>query len=117
MAGNVVLVKHAGIVPQCAIACENLWIYAGAPAGLYTDLLISYAQSDPVVDDSGIRGAALTVALQLEKPSRHAPGRYLKPWPMELCKWTTVYPQFLRWSPSALWILPLEGSPKAARRL
>jgi succinate-semialdehyde dehydrogenase/glutarate-semialdehyde dehydrogenase len=34
MAGNVVVVKHAGIVPQCAIAFEKLWIDAGAPAGL-----------------------------------------------------------------------------------
>ena len=46
MAGNVVLVKHAGIVPQCAIAFEKLWIDAGAPAGLYTNLLISHDQSD-----------------------------------------------------------------------
>ena len=33
MAGNVVLVKHAGIVPQCAIAFEKLLIEAGAPVG------------------------------------------------------------------------------------
>ena len=51
MAGNVVLVKHAGIVPQCAIAFEKLLIEAGAPAGLYTNLLISHDQSDRVVDD------------------------------------------------------------------
>jgi succinate-semialdehyde dehydrogenase/glutarate-semialdehyde dehydrogenase len=31
MAGNVLLVKHAGCVPQCAIAFEKLWIDAGAP--------------------------------------------------------------------------------------
>jgi succinate-semialdehyde dehydrogenase/glutarate-semialdehyde dehydrogenase len=116
MADNVVLVKYAGIVPQCAVACEKLWIDAGAPAGLYTNLLISHAQSDPVVDDSRIRGVALTVALRLDEPSRHAPGKYLKPWSMELGKWTTVYPQFLRWSPSALWDLLLEGFGTAARR-
>ena len=33
MAGNVLVVKHAGCVPQCAIAFEKLWIEAGAPAG------------------------------------------------------------------------------------
>jgi succinate-semialdehyde dehydrogenase/glutarate-semialdehyde dehydrogenase len=32
MAGNVVMVKHAGCVPQCAIAFEKLWIEAGGPA-------------------------------------------------------------------------------------
>jgi succinate-semialdehyde dehydrogenase/glutarate-semialdehyde dehydrogenase len=42
MAGNVVMVKHAGCVPQCAIAFEKLWRDAGAPAGAYTNLLISH---------------------------------------------------------------------------
>src|SRR3990172_109201 len=31
MAGNVLMVKHAANVPQCAIAFEKLWIEAGAP--------------------------------------------------------------------------------------
>ena len=44
MAGNVVMVKHAGCVPQCAIAFEKLWLEAGAPVGAYTNLLISYEQ-------------------------------------------------------------------------
>jgi succinate-semialdehyde dehydrogenase / glutarate-semialdehyde dehydrogenase len=43
MAGNVVMVKHAGCVPQCAIAFEKLWLEAGAPPGAYTNLLISPA--------------------------------------------------------------------------
>ena len=38
MAGNVVMVKHAGCVPQCAIAFEKLWRDAGAPVGTYTNL-------------------------------------------------------------------------------
>lgn len=42
MAGNVIVVKHAGCVPQCAIAFEKLWIEAGAPIGTYTNLLISH---------------------------------------------------------------------------
>ena len=54
MAGNTLLVKHAGIVPQCAIAFETLLVEAGAPAGLYTNLLISHEQSDTVVDDPRI---------------------------------------------------------------
>ena len=47
MAGNVLLVKHAGIVPQCAIAFEKLLIEAGAPAGLYTNLLIIARAVEP----------------------------------------------------------------------
>jgi delta 1-pyrroline-5-carboxylate dehydrogenase len=33
MAGNVLVVKHAGCVPQCAIAFEKLLLDAGAPVG------------------------------------------------------------------------------------
>jgi succinate-semialdehyde dehydrogenase/glutarate-semialdehyde dehydrogenase len=36
MVGNVV--KHASMVPQCAIAIEDLFNEVGAPNGLYTNL-------------------------------------------------------------------------------
>ena len=60
MAGNVVMVKHAGCVPQCAIAFEQLWRDAGAPAGAYTNLIVSHEQVDQVIDDPRIKGVALT---------------------------------------------------------
>lgn len=56
MAGNVVMVKHAGSVPQCAIAFENLWLAAGAPIGAYTNLRISFDQVSHVIDDPRIKG-------------------------------------------------------------
>jgi len=61
MAGNVVMVKHAGCVPQCAIAFESLWREAGAPAGAYTNLLISHDQVNRVIDDPRVKGIALIV--------------------------------------------------------
>ena len=60
MAGNVVLVKHASNVPQCAIAFADLFIEAGAPMGAYTNLLISKAQVARVIADRRIKGVALT---------------------------------------------------------
>ncbi len=36
MAGNVILLKHAPGVPQCALAFERILIEAGLPAGAYT---------------------------------------------------------------------------------
>ena len=84
MAGNVVLVKHAGIVPQCAIAFEKLWIEAGAPAGLYTNLLISHDQSDRVVDDPRIKGVALTGSVAAGRSIAARAGKNLKPSSMEL---------------------------------
>lgn len=60
MAGNVVLVKHASNVPQCAIAFADLFIEAGAPIGAYTNLLISKAQIARIIADPRIKGVALT---------------------------------------------------------
>lgn len=60
MAGNVVMVKHAGGVPRCAALFAQLWLDAGAPVGLYTNLVISYAQVDRVIDDPRVVGVALT---------------------------------------------------------
>lgn len=84
MAGNVVMVKHAGCVPQCAMAFEQLWLDAGAPAGAYTNLLISYAQVDRVIDDPRIKGVALTGSVEAGKRVAARAGQNLKKSTMEL---------------------------------
>jgi succinate-semialdehyde dehydrogenase/glutarate-semialdehyde dehydrogenase len=84
MAGNVILVKHAGIVPQCAIAFEKLWVEAGAPAGLYTNLLITHGQSDRVIDDPRISGVALTGSVAAGKSVAARAGANVKISSMEL---------------------------------
>jgi len=84
MAGNTLLVKHAGCVPQCAIAFEKLWIDAGAPAGLYTNLLISHDQTDRVIDDPRIKGVALTGSVAAGRSIAARAGKNLKPSSMEL---------------------------------
>ena len=60
MAGNVVLVKHASNVPQCALAFEGLLSDAGAPPGVYTNLFVSKDQIGRIIDDDRVRGVALT---------------------------------------------------------
>jgi succinate-semialdehyde dehydrogenase/glutarate-semialdehyde dehydrogenase len=60
MAGNTILVKHASIVPQCALAIEALFLEAGAPLGLYTNLLISGKRASELVADPRIKGVSLT---------------------------------------------------------
>lgn len=84
MAGNVVMVKHAGCVPQCAIAFEKLWLDAGAPAGVYTNLLISYEQVNRVIDDPRIKGVALTGSVEAGKAVAARAGMNLKKSTMEL---------------------------------
>jgi len=84
MAGNTVVVKHAGCVPQCAIAFEKLWRDAGAPAGLYTNLLISHDQSTHIIDDRRIKGVALTGSTAAGRTIAAGAGKNLKPSSMEL---------------------------------
>jgi succinate-semialdehyde dehydrogenase/glutarate-semialdehyde dehydrogenase len=84
MAGNVVVVKHAGCVPQCAIAFEKLWIDAGAPPGLYTNLLISHKQSNHIIDDRRVKGVALTGSTEAGRKIASGAGKNLKPSSMEL---------------------------------
>lgn len=84
MAGNVVMVKHAGIVPQCAIAFEKLWIEAGAPAGTYTNLLISHDQVTRVIDDPRVKGVALTGSVDAGRRVAGRAGQNLKKSTMEL---------------------------------
>lgn len=84
MAGNVVMVKHAGCVPQCAIAFEKLWLEAGAPAGAYTNLLISHDQVNRVIDDPRIKGVALTGSVEAGRLVAARAGQNLKKSTMEL---------------------------------
>ncbi len=84
MAGNVLLVKHAACVPQCAIAFEKLWLEAGAPANIYTNLLISHAQSDKVIDDIRVKGVALTGSVPAGRSIAARAGQQLKKSSMEL---------------------------------
>ena len=84
MAGNTLVVKHAGIVPQCALAFEKLLLDAGAPVGLYTNLFISHAQCDQVVDDPRIKGVCLTGSVAAGQSVAARAGKNLKVSSMEL---------------------------------
>ena len=84
MAGNVVMVKHAASVPQCAVAFEQLWIDAGAPEGAYTNLRISHDQVNAVIDDRRIKGVALTGSVEAGKSVAARAGQNLKKATMEL---------------------------------
>jgi succinate-semialdehyde dehydrogenase/glutarate-semialdehyde dehydrogenase len=77
-------VKHAGCVPQCAIAFEKLWLEAGAPAGAYTNLLISHDQVNRVIDDPRIKGVALTGGVEAARSIAARAGQNLKKSTMEL---------------------------------
>jgi succinate-semialdehyde dehydrogenase / glutarate-semialdehyde dehydrogenase len=54
MLGNTVICKHAPNVPQCALAFEKLFLDAGAPAGIWTNVFATNEQSAKIVADSRI---------------------------------------------------------------
>lgn len=84
MAGNVVMVKHSGTVPQCALAFENLWREAGAPVGAYTNLFVSYDQVNWAIDDPRIKGVALTGSEVAGSKVAERAGKNLKKSTLEL---------------------------------
>jgi succinate-semialdehyde dehydrogenase / glutarate-semialdehyde dehydrogenase len=60
MSGNVVLLKHAPGVPQCALAFERVLREAGVPEGVYTNMFLNNDQSGSLIDDPRVKGVALT---------------------------------------------------------
>jgi succinate-semialdehyde dehydrogenase / glutarate-semialdehyde dehydrogenase len=58
--GNPVLAKHASIVPQAAIAFEELVAAAGAPRGAWTNIFASGEQIAALIANDRVQGVALT---------------------------------------------------------
>jgi len=84
MVGNTILIKHASIVPQCSIAIEELFLEAGAPIGLYTNLLISGKRASALVADKRIKGVSLTGSEAAGASIAAEAGKYLKKSVLEL---------------------------------
>ena len=60
MAGNVVVMKHASSVQQCAEALNSLFQDAGFPEGAYMNLVISSRLANRVIDDDRVQGVSFT---------------------------------------------------------
>ncbi|OAL22404.1 hypothetical protein AYO20_11190 [Fonsecaea nubica] len=84
VAGNPVLLKHAQSVPQCALALEKLFIDAGAPAGVYTNLFCSIPQINALIADFRVRGVTLTGSERAGASVAEQAGRHLKKVVLEL---------------------------------
>jgi len=84
MTGNVLIVKHAPNVPQCALAFEKLFLDAGAPEGVYTNVFLSNEQAAKAVADPRIKGVALTGSERAGSAVASEAGQALKKTTMEL---------------------------------
>jgi succinate-semialdehyde dehydrogenase/glutarate-semialdehyde dehydrogenase len=82
--GNVVMVKHARNVPQCALAFARILEEAGAPEGVYTNLFCSFHQVNALIDDFRVRGVTLTGSEQAGAAVAERAGRQMKKVVLEL---------------------------------
>ena len=60
MAGNSVLLKHAGNVPRCANTIQALFTESDLPAGVFQNLFIPNEFVDVIVSDDRVQGVSLT---------------------------------------------------------
>jgi succinate-semialdehyde dehydrogenase / glutarate-semialdehyde dehydrogenase len=84
MIGNTVVVKHASLVPQCAIAIEKLFLDSGAPMGIYTNLQISGKRASALVSNSQIKGVSLTGSEEAGASIAEQAGKHIKKSVLEL---------------------------------
>jgi succinate-semialdehyde dehydrogenase/glutarate-semialdehyde dehydrogenase len=71
-AGNVVLLKHSGTVPGCALAIQELFRRAGFPEGVFSSLLMESARVHVVLSHPLVRAVTLTGSV---KAGVHVAGR------------------------------------------
>jgi succinate-semialdehyde dehydrogenase/glutarate-semialdehyde dehydrogenase len=84
MVGNVLILKHAENVPQCALAFARLLEEAGAPQGVYTNVFASIDQVGQIIDDPRVRGVTLTGSERAGAAVAERAGRNLKKVVLEL---------------------------------
>ena len=84
MAGNVVVLKHAPNVPQCALAIEALFSTAGFPDGIFQTLLIEVDQVPALLEDPRVAAVTLTGSDRAGRDVASRAGRMLKKTVLEL---------------------------------
>lgn len=84
MAGNTVMVKHAGNVPQCAEAIAQLFSDGGLPDGVYTNLFIPTDFVEDIIADARVQGVSLTGSEKAGAAVASLAGKHLKRSVLEL---------------------------------
>ena len=82
--GNTILLKHAELNPQCALALEQLFRDAGAPEGVYTNLFLRIDDVEQVIAHPNVEGVTLTGSERAGSSVASLAGRHLKKSVLEL---------------------------------
>jgi len=84
LVGNTVLVKHSELCPQTALALEQLFRDAGAPAGVYTNVFLRIPDVAHVLEHPVVQGVSLTGSEVAGSAVAEIAGRNMKKCVLEL---------------------------------
>ena len=84
IAGNTLLLKHSEICPQTALALERVFLDAGAPNGVYTNVFLRIADVERVIAHPAVQGVSLTGSERAGMSVAEIAGRHLKKCVLEL---------------------------------
>lgn len=84
MAGNTTLLKHASNVSGCALAIEEIWTAAGAPAGVFHTLRLGSSRIGDLIDDPRVAAVTLTGSTPAGQSVAARAGKALKKTVLEL---------------------------------
>jgi succinate-semialdehyde dehydrogenase/glutarate-semialdehyde dehydrogenase len=83
-AGNVGLLKHASNVPQCALALQDLFARAGAPAGVFQTLLVGSDRVAAIIADERVAAVTVTGSEGAGRDIASTAGNHIKKSVLEL---------------------------------
>ena len=84
MAGNVVVLKHAPNVPQCALAIEAVFRDCGLPEGVFTNLMIEVEQAADAIASPHVHAVTITGSEAAGHRVAACAGQHLKKCVLEL---------------------------------
>jgi succinate-semialdehyde dehydrogenase / glutarate-semialdehyde dehydrogenase len=82
--GNTILLKHAELNPQTALAIEQLFRDAGAPEGVYTNVFLRIPDVEQVIAHPHVEGVTLTGSERAGSSVASLAGKHLKKSVLEL---------------------------------
>src|SRR3989339_1308298 len=84
MAGNVTILKHSNIVPQCALAIEDAFNEAGFPEFAFKSIITNHEAVSSLIISDLISGVSLTGSVSAGSKVAELAGRSLKKFVLEL---------------------------------
>jgi len=84
MSGNVMLLKHASNVPECALAIESVFTDAGFPEYVFRSVFLPGKKAEEVISDRRIAAVTITGSTNAGRKVGAAAGTALKPSVLEL---------------------------------